>query len=383
MTARRHILAGLALSAMMLTPAFVWGARVMTTSHQTFTGTIVEETPQQITIQTASGKISVPVTSILHLVRDTTPDEPKIVAEKVKPPKAREAFQKAKSAISAGNWVKGGSLLAGLLELPPTVVLQEQRLSATAALATCHLQIQDTDGAAKVFRRRSGLVASESDKKRLIATAEALETAQTAMGVSQEWQFVQTYDQAIAAGTKWKADQLLEQAKEVGRDAEGLNKWVTMKRVADKVLALLAEADLYVPGYSTPRREEALSTVADNVVQAAEKAVQICTEERKFNITPYYKTSASSVKHALVYNKYVTRYLSRREAAEDALKNLEGLAKEIEVPGLVAKREAKIKALLEQLDDLRYHLATSRSWGSSGGRERRLRITPHRIGSQF
>jgi len=115
---------------------------------------------------------------------------------------------------------------------------------------------------------------------------------------------------------------------------------------------------------------------ADNVVQAAEKAVTICTEERKFNITPYYKTSAYSVKAALVYNEYVKRYLNRREAAEDGLKNLKRLAGECEVPGLQTKREEKIKALLEQLDQLRYHLRIP-------GMKQELRIMPRRIGSQF
>jgi hypothetical protein len=376
MITTRRILTTLALCAILFTPALVRGARITTKSQQTFVGTIVEETPTEITISTASGKITVPVTSILQIVRDTSPDDPKIVPEKIKPTKAQEAFQKAKAAISAGNWVKGGSLLAGLLELPATIFRHEQRLAATAALATCHLQIGDTDGAGKVFRRRANLVASESDKKRLLATAEALEAAKTAMGVSQEWQFVQTYDDAISAGTKWKADQLLQKAKDVGTDAESLNKWTTMKRVVDKILDALNEADLYVPGFSKDHREEALATVADNVVQAAEKAVKICTEERKFNITPYYETSASSVKHALVYNEYVNRYLSRREAAEDGLKNIDRVAKEYNVPGLVEKREEKIKALLAQLDELRYHLKIH-------GMRRQLRITPRRIGSQF
>jgi hypothetical protein len=376
MTALRRTLSALALCAILCAPTLVHGARITTKAQQTFVGTIVEETPTQITIATASGKITVPITSILNIVRDTKPDEKKIVPEKIKPTKAQEAFQNAKAAIGAGNWVKGGSLLAGLLELPASIFQQEQRLAATAALATCHLQISDTDGAAQVFRRRANLVASESDKKRLLATAEALEAAQTAMGVSQEWQFVQTYDDAITAGTKWKAEQLLETAKEVGEDAEALNKWTTMKRVADKIIGYLDEADLFVPGFGEKNREAALSTVAENVVQAGEKAVTICTEERKFNITPYYETSASSVKIALVYNEYVNRYLSRREAAEDALKNLSRLAEEYKVPDLATKREEKIKALLAQLDELRYHLKIH-------GMRRQLRITPRRIGSQF
>ena len=376
MNRARRILTVLALSALLGTGGSVRAARITTTSNQTFTGTIVEETPTAITISTASGKITIPTMSIQNIVRDTKPDEKKIVPEKIKPTKAQQAFENAKTAIGAGNWVKGGSLLAGLLELPASIFRQEQRLAATAALATCHLQIGDTEGASKVFRQRANLVLSESDKKRLLATAEALEAAQTAMGVSQEWQFVQTYDDAIKAGTKWKAEQLLQTAKDVGKDAEGLNKWNTMKRVADKIRGYLEEADLYAPGFSTEHKEAALSTIADNVVQAGEKAVQMCTEERKFNITPYYKTSASSVKHALVFNEYVNRYLSRREAAEDALKNIKRLAEDQQLPDLVNKRQEKIAALLTQLDELRYHLKIP-------GMRTQLRITPRRIGSQF
>jgi len=374
--ARRILTVWCALGALVLVPAVADGARITTKSHQTFTGTIVEETPTQITIATASGKITVPVTSIQHIVRDTQPHKDKIVPEKIKPTKAQEAFQNAKTAIGAGNWVKGGSLLAGLLELPPTIFQHQQRLAATAALATCHLQIKDIEGAGRVFRRRASLVTSETDKKRLLATAEALEAAETGMGISQEWQFVQTYDDAISAGTKWKAEELLKTAKEVGEGAESLNKWATMKRVADKILGNLEEADLFAPGFSTEHREAALSTVADNVVQAAEKAVQICTDERKFNVTPYYKTSATSVKHAIRYNEYVNRYLSRRQAAEDAIENLRRLAKEENLPNLANKREEKLNALLAQLDELRYHLKIP-------GMRTLLRITPRRVGSGF
>jgi len=376
---RWWVVIALPMAAVLLAPALAPGARIVTKSHQTFTGTITEETAQAITIATDSGKVTVPATTIASIQRDTVPgEEPKIVPAPIKAAKAPEAFQNAKAAISAGDWVKAGGLLAGLLKLPTTVFPHENRLAATAALVTCHLQITDLEGASKVFKQRASLVASESDKKRLLATAEALQAAaeESIAGPSLKWQAVQTYDDAIKAGMQSKTDQLLEQAKEIGTNAQSLNKWSSMKRIAQKIVDKLKEADLYAPGFSTMHREEALSTIADNVVQAAEKAIEICTEERKFNITPYYVTSVASVEHARIYNEYVTRYMTRRNAAEDALKNLEQLADEFEAPNIQTKREAKVKELLASLDELRYHEMIK-------GMKRKLRIMPRRIGTQF
>jgi len=378
MTPTRAIRTGVVLGMVILASAPLWGATVITKSQQTFVGTIVEETAEAITLQTASGKVTIPKLAIAAIQRDTKPqqEKPKIVPAKILPAKAPEAFQEAKAAISASEWVKAGSLLAGLLRLPPAVFPQENRLAATAALATCYVQIKDLEGAAKVFKQRAALVVSESDKKRLLATAEALQEAQTPLGVDPAWQFVQSYDDAIAAAMKWKADQLLAKAKEIGEKAQGLNNWLTMKRVADKALAQLAEADLYSPGFSVLHKEEVLAALADNAIAGAEKAVKICTEERKFNVTPYYINSAASLQHARLYNEYAVRYLERRKAAEDALKNLERLAQEYEVPPLYQKRTEKIKALLAQLDELRYHEMVK-------GMPRKLRIMPRHLGTQF
>ena len=378
MTALRCALVSIALTTMLIAPVPAPGASILTKSRQTFTGKIVEETPQSVTIATASGKVTIPVGSILTLMRDVAPaqEEKKIVAETIRPSKAQEAFENAKGAIASGNWVKGGSLLAGLLKLPTTVFQHENRLAATAALATCHLQIQDTEGAAKVFKRRALLVASESDKKRLLATAEALDEADTVTGPSKKWQFVQTYDQAIAAGTQWKAETLLERAKETGAKAESLNKWTTLNRVTKKILDDLNEAELYVPGFAAAHKEEALSTVADNIMQAAEKAVKICTEERKFNISPYWQGSAATIDHGRMYNDYVKRYLERRKAAEDALKSIQRLATEVGVADLQTKRQEKITERLTELEELRYHEMMK-------GMTRKLRIMPRHLGTQF
>ena len=110
----RWVVIALPMAAVLLAPALAPGARIVTKSHQTFTGTITEETAQAITIATDSGKVTVPVTTIASIQRDTVPgEEPKIVPAPIKAAKAPEAFQNAKAAISAGDWVKAGGLLAG------------------------------------------------------------------------------------------------------------------------------------------------------------------------------------------------------------------------------------------------------------------------------
>lgn len=376
MKAHRMVLAAMLMAGALLAPVRARGAQILTKSKQRFTGQIVEETPENITIATASGKVTIPVTDIQMLVRDTVTEKPKIVPEVIQPAKAEEAFEGAKTAITQQEWAKAGCLLAGLLQLPATVFPQEKRLAATAALVTCHLQIKDAKGAAAVFRQRAGLVLSESDKKRLLATADALEQADTPTGLDAAWQFVQTYEDAITAGMQWKTDALLEEAKTVGDNATNLNTWTWMQRAAEAILAKLNEGDLYTPGFSGLHREEALSPLADNAILGAEKAVETCTTERKLTITPYYLTSASSVDSGRIYNEYATRYLARRQAAEDALANIERLAKDYNVPEIHGKRKEKIDALKKSLEELRYHLMVP-------GMPRQLLIALRRVGSQF
>jgi len=376
MKAHRMVLAAMLMAGALLTPVRLRAAQILTKSKQKFTGQIVEETPENITIATASGKVTIPLTEVRMVIRDTVAKKPKIVPKKIEPAKAQEAFEGAKTAITQQEWAKAGGLLAGLLQLPATVFPQEKRLAATAALVTCHLQIKDAKGAAAVFRQRAGLVLSESDKKRLLATADALDEAETPTGLDVTWQFVQTYDDAIAAGMKWKTEGLLEDARKIGEEATNLNTWTWMQRAADAALAKLAEGDLYTPGFSGQHREEALSYLADNAIKGAETAVETCTTERKLTITPYYLTSAASVNSGRVYNEYAARYLARRQAAEDALDNIERLAKDYNVPEIYGKRKEKIDGLKKSLEELRYHLMVP-------GMPRQLLIAPRRIGSQF
>ena len=150
-----------------------------------------------------------------------------------------------------------------------------------------------------------------------------------------------------------------------------------LESASKHIIAKLNEADLYSPGFSVTHREDALVSLADNIIQAAKKAVELCTAERAANISRYWRTSAADAKVALVYNTYATQYLGRRKAAEDGLKNLKAFATKSQVPGIYAKRaETEIAPLLKQLDELQYHVMML-------GMPQKLRITLRRIGSQF
>ncbi|HUU11061.1 MAG TPA: hypothetical protein VM431_11070 [Phycisphaerae bacterium] len=349
---------------------------IITSSNQTFEGTITEETPQHVVIKTASGTVTIPRVAIAAITKAAAASAPKIVPETLKPADAPKAFAEAKAAVTKGDWIKAGSLLAGLLELPPGSFPHENRVAATAALVTCHLQVKDAKGAAKAFTQRASLLVIEGDKRRLLAAAEALEKADTMMGIVIEGKPVQTYDEAINLAMGWKAKQLLDEAKDMGAKATDLNDPKKLDAVGKRILAKLDEADLYSPGFSVAHRKEAMASVADNILVAAQKAIETCTVQRVTNISRYWKTSAAGAQAATRYNNYATQYLGRRQAAEDGLKNLKAWVDTVGAPELYTERAAAIAPLMLQLDELQYHIMLP-------GMLQRLRIAPRRIGSQF
>jgi len=376
MKPKRWILAALALAALAAALATAARAdRITTTSGQTFTGKILEETAESIVIQTMSGNVTVPRTTINTIEKEGGAEAVKIVPAVVDPAKAAEAFEEAKSAVAAGDWVRAGNLLEGLLKLDTGSFPQENRLASSAALVTCYLQIKDAKGAAVALRLRANLVALETDKKRLIAPAEALEASGTPTIGDKT---VGRYEEAIEAGTEWKAHQILALAKQLGAGAPGLDDMDRLERSARAALGKLDEADLYVPGFGQAHRTEVLTTLADNIMDAARRAVEICTEERK-DLSRFAKTSVFGVKTAMEWNEKASRYLAIRQTAEDALGNLKPFGDKYETPDLYKEREQAVTDLLAKLDDLKYH--EERQGGIRGMPEERHRIALRKIGS--
>jgi len=370
MKPKRKILAALVVAAFgAILAADVSADRVVTKSGQTFTGKILEETDQSVVIQTMSGKVTVPRATINTIEKEGGAEVARIVPAVVDPAKAPEAFEEAKSAVAAGDWVRAGNLLEGLLKLDTGSFPQENRLAASAALVTCYLQIKDAKGAAAALRLRANLVASETDKKRLIAPAEALEASgMPTIGDKT----VGRYEEVIEAGTEWKAQQILTLVKQLGANATGLDSMDRLERSARTALGKLDEADLYVPGFAKVHRTEALTTLADNIMDGARRAVEICTEDRK-DLSRYWQTSVFGIKYAQAWNEKASVYLNRRQAAEDGLGNLKPFGDKYETPDLYKEREQAVTDLLAKLEDLKYHEQRS-------GMKERFRIALRKIG---
>jgi len=382
--AGRVAVASVALAVVAVMASSASADRVVTKSGQTFTGTIIEETDEAVVLQTMSGKVTIPHDTIARIERDGAGGKGRITPAVVDPQKAAEAFEEAREAIRQDDWVRAGSLLEGLLRLQAAAFPQEDRLTATAALVTCYLQEKDSQGAAGALRQRAALAASETDRKRLVAAAEALEASGKPMiGLAA----VGRFEEAMEAGTQWKAQQILDIAKQAGSSATVWNAMDRLDRSALGCLARLGEADLYVPGFSQAHRQEVLASLADNIMAGARGAVDDCTIDRKDlarlwqSILDDVKKAAEEAKKAeeaarkakrslpakppltlatpdptiRLYNQKASTYLARRQAAEDGLKNVKPFGEKYEAPALYTDREKEVADLLAKLEDLKYH----------------------------
>jgi len=144
-------------------------------------------------------------------------------------------------------------------------------------------------------------------------------------------------------------------------------------------------------GFSAEHQTEVLASLRDNVLSGAQRAVKLCTDERKYltrlrqSIIDNFKKEADAAKKAreaakkakkplppkqlvtlarlhadlAAYNQKVSAYLARRRAAEDALGNLEILVETFDVPDLCKEHEDEIQDLLGKLNNLQYHGNTS------------------------
>jgi len=345
---RLHGLLGVAAVVLATTGPAV-ADTVATTSGQVFAGKVLEETPEKVVIKTESGTVTVPRAAIASVTKaEAAPQE--IVPAVIKPAEADKAFEDAKAAFTRKEWVRAGSLLEGLLQLSVTAFPNESRLAATVPLVNCYLAVRDARGASKTFRRRADLVSVESDRRRLLATAEALEKVG---GLVIGDKTAGTCEEAIEASMAWKAAQLVVDAKDVAAKATSLNEMDKLEAAANRCIERLKEADLYVPGFAAGHRKEVLAALADNIVKAGRTAVRACTEERQ-SLGRLNRTAAPDVNSAMDWNNRASRYMAVRQAAEHGLKNLKVLADKVPMTEVYAEREKECAELLAKLEELRF-----------------------------
>jgi hypothetical protein len=360
-TARPAAAAAVAVALLVLAAA-ARADTVTTKSGETFKGTIVEQTDEAVVLKTISGKMNIPMNTVKTIDRDGgaagTPEEtgeekppPRIVPVQVAPADADEAFKNARTALVAGQWVEAGGLLEGLLRLDLKHFALEKRLAATGALITCYLQIRDARGAATAIGRRAALAEAENDKLRLVAASDMLrELGTTKVGEKRLGRF----EEVMEAAMPWQAAQCLATARKIAGEASGLNNRAKLDDAAEKALAQLARANVYVPGFSDGHREAVLAEIVTNVLNGAREAVAYCKKVRP-ELTKRRLSSAVSKPAALAWNQVARVYLGRRQAGADALNLLPTFATRHKVPDVYAKHKTEAQELLAQLDEYQYY----------------------------
>jgi hypothetical protein len=337
--------------------------RVKTKSGQTFTGQIVEQDATKVVLKTMSGDMTIPMDTVLSIEKDgapaTTGTSATAVAPSgitpvpIDPAKAAESLDKAKKALVGGEWIKAGGLLEGLLALDDKSFGADDRMAATGALVTCYLQIKDPMGAAKALSRRAQLATDTNDKRRLTAAAEALRTLNT---VTIGGKAVGRFEDVVGAAMIWKADQVFADAKELNTKAQRLNEPAMLERAAVASVKKLSEADVYVPGYSSSHKAEVLGVLVQCILDGATAAVEYCTKERPV-LTQARGAAGVTPETAKEWNGRAGPYLSKRQAAEDALKNLKAFTTKYEMAALYNSSTAQIAELTKQLTEYQYYPA--------------------------
>ncbi|MCX5673368.1 MAG: hypothetical protein NTX87_00010 [Planctomycetota bacterium] len=381
--AARLVLVALAALAVTAGPALA--DRVVTKSGETFTGTLIEDTKEKIVLRTLSGTMTIPrdaVKSVEKAGEEAKPPAPppQVVVVPVDPAKAPQALQQAKAAIAAGEWIKAAGLLEGLMLLDERTLAADDRLAATGALVTCYLQIKDAAGAAKSLSRRAALAPDANDKRRLVAAADVLRTVGS---VEIGGKTLSRLDEVVETAMNWKAQQCLKDAADIAAKAKGIDVPAQLERAATGALKKLSEADVFVPGFSAAHRKEPLAALVNNIIEAAKQAVDYCEKVRP-DLTSTAVSSVSSKAAAKAWNDRAIPYFARRQAAEDALRNLPAFTAKLDLADVYKANETVIKDLLVKLDDYQYYPAGTvfpyGGWyGSSYSRTQRIKMQLRRF----
>ena len=346
--------------------------RVVLKTGETFTGTIIEEDATAVVLKSISGTTRIPRSAIKTIEKaeaapkptpgkkpepgeKPTPGEkpapPKIVPVEVAAAKAADALKQARSALVAGDWVKAGGLLEGLLTLDQNTFKYDDRVRATGALITCYLQIKDAQGAAKAIARRAQLARDPNDKTRLLGAAEALRTLGS---VKVGAKTLSRFEEVLEAAMPWKAGQCLEAAKQHARKARRLNERAQLDKAADQVIKALNEANVYMPGFSAQHRQEVLEVLVNNILEAGRAAAAHCKKWRP-ELTRTHRQSLVTKALAMQWNARAKPYIETRAIGEQAVKNLKAFTIKYKAADLYAQNEAEITQLLADLHDYQYY----------------------------
>ena len=152
----------------------------------------------------------------------------------------------------------------------------------------------------------------------------------------------------------WKAQQCLEEARDLAAKATRLNEMAQIEKAAGQVQKKLQEADVFQPGFSYTHEKEVLPLFVTNILEGARAAVEHCQKIRP-ELTQRRLTSLTSKGAAQQWNNVAKVYLAKRLAAEMALKNIKPFTAKYKLDDAYTSNETEIESLLADCDEYQYY----------------------------
>jgi len=332
-------------------PAAVAEDVIRTTAGTVFRGKIIKQDGEKVVIETKSGQVTIPRTIIKELRLGKVDYRP--ASEKIKPveiPEDQAAgfLKKAEEHFKKGEMQQTAAICEGLIVLGGKALSAEQRESTGKMLAEAYFELKDWPAAARGLRRAAVSISGETDRKRLLAVAEALEKHKPG---SIGDQTVERFAQAQQAAMKWKANRVFDAANKFVEEAKEINRRSNVDRALEIAQIRLAKSEIYVPGYSIQRQPELVKTMVGRMISAVRKAKIRCTEQRK----GLKRTHVGNVdrKRAEAWNKQCRAYLDIIEGTRTCLNHIKQLGEKYQIKDLYKADEHK--KLGEEMYKLQYY----------------------------
>ena len=312
---------------------------IRTTAGTVFRGKVVKQDGEKVVMETKSGQVTIPRAIIKELRLGSVDYRP--ASEKIKPveiPKdqAPGFLKKAEEHFKKGEMEQTAAICEGLMALGGKALSARQRESVGKMMAGAYFELKDWPASARGLRRAAVSISEETDRKRLLAVAEALERHKPG---SIGGQTVEGFAQAQQAAMKWKADRVFDDANSFVEEAKEIHRRSVVDRTLEVAQLRLSKAEIYVPGYSMQRQPELVKTLVGRMLSAVKRANAVCVERRK----ELKRTYIANVdrKHAEAWNKQCVAYLAIIDGARACLNNVKYLSQKYQIKDLYNPSEHK------------------------------------------
>lgn len=340
---------------------------VRTKAGVVFEGKITKEDGDKVTIETTSGPVTIP-RAVIQQIRKGGIDY-RAASEKIgglEIPEGEELayFEKAQAALKAGKHQEAAALGQALIDLDRGGIFsREQRVDLGKLTAEAFFELSDWPAAAEAMTYASRGAEAEVDRDRLLAVSEALQRNDApAIG----GRTASNFTQAIAASMRWKADQIFDETTEFLLETHDVHIQQRIERALEVGKAKLGRSERYIPGYSIERWPHALKPLVGRMLDAVEKAVELCSDERDKMIA-FYLQRVHGVKYREIWSERIRKYLIVRQQSADCLDNIQFIEnneplKDAYNDGEWKSLNERRKKLAEQVEDLKYYHQDARDW---------------------